>query len=130
MWNLDSSPPRVIEARVLTRLPDSFRRKRRTAWCDANKPGHEIDSFLEGPSFDRQGNLWCVDIPYSRIFRIDRKGEWELVVQYDGWPNGLKFHRDGRALAAGVGVGVGLGVAAGCPITNRGDGVGRAAESL
>ena len=26
------------------------------------------------------------------------KGDWDLVVQYDGWPNGLKIHKDGRAL--------------------------------
>ena len=57
-----------------------------------------VDSFLEGPSFDRKGNLWCVDIPFGRIFRIDPKGEWELVVQYDGWPNGLKIHKDGSDL--------------------------------
>src|SRR5205814_6820138 len=49
----------------------------------------------EGPSFDRDGNLWCVDIPFGRVFRIDPKGEWELVVQYDGWPNGLKIHKGG-----------------------------------
>ena len=55
---------------MLTRLPDSFRRKQRTEWCDANKPGSEIDSFLEGPSFDRAGNLYVTDIPFGRIFRI------------------------------------------------------------
>jgi len=33
--------------------------------------------------------------PFGRIFRIDPKGEWELVVQYDGWPNGLKIHKSG-----------------------------------
>jgi gluconolactonase len=38
-----------------------------------------------------------VDSPFSRIFRISPKKEWNLVVQYDGWPNGLKFHKDGRA---------------------------------
>ena len=95
MWNLEFSPPRIIEARVLTRLPDSFRRKRRTEWCDANKPGHEIDSFLEGPSFDRAGNLYVSDIPYGRIFRISPQLEWTLVAEYDGWPNGSAFHRDG-----------------------------------
>jgi gluconolactonase len=95
MWNLDFSPPQVIQARVLTRLPDSFRRKRRNEWCDANKPGHEIDSFLEGPSFDRAGNLFVTDIPYGRIFRISPALEWTLVAEYDGWPNGMAFHRDG-----------------------------------
>jgi gluconolactonase len=95
MWNLDFSPPRVIEARVLTRLPDSFRRKRRSAWCDANKPGHEIDSFLEGPSFDRAGNLYVTDIPYGRIFRISPSLEWSLAAEYDGWPNGIAIHKDG-----------------------------------
>ena len=95
MWNLPNVPPQVIEARVLTRLPDSFRRKRRTEWCDANKPGHEIDSFLEGPSFDRAGNLYVTDIPYGRIFRISPALEWALVAEYDGWPNGMALHRDG-----------------------------------
>ena len=56
---------------MLTRLPDALRQPRRTEWVDANKPGHVIDSFLEGPVFDRAGNLYVTDIPYGRIFRID-----------------------------------------------------------
>jgi gluconolactonase len=95
MWNLSFTAPPVIEARVLTRLPDAFRKVGRTAWCDANKPGHEIDSFLEGPSFDRAGNLYVTDIPYGRIFRIAPDLQWTLVAQYDGWPNGAALHRDG-----------------------------------
>src|SRR6267142_2814673 len=85
-----------LEVRRFTSLPAKFRRKRRTAWSDPNRQGAAVDCFLEGPSFDRKGNLWCVDIPFGRIFRIDPKGEWELAAQYDGWPNGLKIHRDGR----------------------------------
>jgi gluconolactonase len=88
------------EARSLTSLPPRFRRKQRTAWSDPNRAGVELDSFLEGPSFDRDGNLWCVDIPFGRIFRISAKGDWDLAVQYDGWPNGLKIHKDGRIFIA------------------------------
>jgi gluconolactonase len=95
MWNLSGTAPKAIEARVLTRLPDSFRRMQRTAWSDANRPGHEVDSFLEGPTFDREGNLYVVDIPFGRIFRISPALDWTLVAQYDGWPNGLAMHRDG-----------------------------------
>jgi gluconolactonase len=91
---------RKIEARRFTSLPPKFRKKRRSAWSDANRQGAAVDSFLEGPSFDRKGNLWCVDIAFGRIFRIDAKGEWDLAVQYDGWPNGLKIHRDGRIFIA------------------------------
>lgn len=95
MWNLAFTPPTVIEARVFTRLPDAFRQPRRTDWVDANKPGHVMDSFLEGPAFDRAGNLYVTDIPYGRIFRIGAGGEWSLVAEYDGWPNGLAVHADG-----------------------------------
>ena len=95
MWNLSFTAPQVIEARILTRMPDSFRKKRRTEWSDANKPGHEVDSFLEGPSFDRDGNLFVTDIPFGRIFRISPKLEWTLAAEYEGWPNGMAFHRDG-----------------------------------
>src|SRR5919197_4115805 len=89
-----------IEVRRFSSLPAKFREKRRTAWSDPNRQGAPVDSFLEGPSFDRDGNLWCVDIPFGRIFRIDAKGDWDLAVQYDGWPNGLKIHRDGRIVIA------------------------------
>jgi gluconolactonase len=89
-----------IAAQPFTSLPAKFRKKTRTAWSDPNRQGAAVDSFLEGPSFDRKGNLWCVDIPFGRIFRISPKGEWDLVVQYDGWPNGFKFHKDGSAWIA------------------------------
>lgn len=82
-------------------MPERFRRTGQTpAWARANKPGHSADCFLEGPSFDSSGNLWVVDIPYGRIFRIDTAGDWTEICQYDGWPNGLKFHRDGRIFIA------------------------------
>jgi gluconolactonase len=89
-----------VEVKPFTSMPAKLRKKGRTAWSDPNRGGAEVDSFLEGPSFDRNGNLWCVDIPFGRVFRIDPKGEWDLVVQYDGWPNGLKIHKDGRIFIA------------------------------
>ena len=87
----------LIKAEVFSTMPAKFRNRQRSGWSDPNRQGAEVECFLEGPSFDREGNLWFVDIPFGRIFRIDKKGEWELITQYDGWPNGLKFHKDGRA---------------------------------
>ena len=89
-----------LEARRFAALPQKYRARARTAWSDPNRQGAEVDSFLEGPSFDRDGNLWCVDIPFGRIFRVSAQGDWDLVTQYDGWPNGLKIHRDGRIFIA------------------------------
>lgn len=85
-------PPQVRQAEVHTRLPDRFRRRGvRSAWADANRGGQPTDSFLEGPVFDGQGNLYVTDIPFGRVFRIDPRGEWELVAQWEGEPNGAKF---------------------------------------
>ena len=63
----------------------------------ARIPGGRL---LEGPSFDRQGNLWITDIPSGRIFRIAPDGTPATVAEYDGEPNGLKIARDGRILIA------------------------------
>jgi gluconolactonase len=72
--------PRVIESRVFARIPEA--------------------RLLEGPSFDRAGNLYVVDIPSGRVFRVGPDGRPEKVAEYDGEPNGLKIHRDGRIFIA------------------------------
>ncbi len=93
------APPEEIKTEVFARLPDKFRRKDPdNAWSLVNRRGLVADSFIEGPSFDRDGNLYIVDIPYGRIFRISPAGEFTLVAEYDGEPNGLKIARDGRII--------------------------------
>lgn len=94
-------PPEPVQTRVFTRLPDEFADPaRRSGWSDANKPGQRVASFLEGPVFDRDGTLYVADIPHGRIFRISVDGSWTRIAEYDGWPNGLALHRDGRLFIA------------------------------
>jgi gluconolactonase len=94
-----AAPPEV-NAEVWTRLPEHLKMgDRRSKWLD--KKGHASkDSFLEGPSFDRDGNLYVVDIAHGRIFRIDPARNWTVFTQYDGEPNGIAIHRDGRIFVA------------------------------
>lgn len=93
--------PAEIPTRIFATLPDRYRMSgRRSAWADANRGGACLHSFLEGPSFDRMGNLYVTDIPFGRIFRIAPDGAVSLVAEYDGWPNGLRIHRDGRIFVA------------------------------
>jgi gluconolactonase len=100
MMFLDT-PPILIKTEIFSAMPENFRRKGvATSWADANRPGAPTDSFIEGPSFDASGNLYIVDIPFGRIFRITPDAKWSLAVEYDGWPNGLKIARDGRILVA------------------------------
>jgi len=100
MMYLDT-PPKLIQAETFSAMPDHFRRKgEATSWADANRPGATVDSFVEGPSFDAEGNLYIVDIPFGRIFKITPDAKWSLAVEYEGWPNGLKIGRDGRILVA------------------------------
>lgn len=81
----------VMEFDVWTRLPDALRKPERSDWADANRGGAPVDSFLEGPVFDADGNLYVTDIPWGRIFRVTPDRQWTLVAQYDGEPNGMKF---------------------------------------
>lgn len=95
-----AAPP-AVTASVFARLPDRFRKPAAESEWHRHQPGLlPPHSLLEGPAFDRDGNLYCVDIPWGRVFRVDPKGEFTLVAEYDGEPNGLKFHRDGRIFIA------------------------------
>jgi gluconolactonase len=91
--------PRVIETKIFATLPEELRFQNRTNELSKFVEG-EFDSFLEGPSFDRAGNLYCVDLIFGRIFCVDTKGKFHVVAEYDGAPNGLKIHRDGRLFVA------------------------------
>lgn len=95
------APPRTIETTVFARLPEELKTAdQNSAWVARQPLGTPAGSLLEGPSFDREGNFWCVDIQNGRVFRLSAKGEFHVVAEYDGWPNGLKFHRDGRIFIA------------------------------
>jgi gluconolactonase len=93
--------PVIIDAEVFTELPSALRRTGVPSyWAEKNRRGVAADSFLEGPSVDRNGNLWFVDIPFGRVFRAAPDGQITQVAEYDGQPNGLKLHRDGRIFLA------------------------------
>src|SRR3546814_19241229 len=95
-----AAPPDVT-ARVFATLPKELEGDASTSyWLQQQHKGRQLPAFFEGPSFDRDGNLYCVDVAYGRIFRINPQGEFHLVVQYDGEPTGLKIHRDGRIFVA------------------------------
>ncbi|WP_431284534.1 SMP-30/gluconolactonase/LRE family protein [Humitalea sp. 24SJ18S-53] len=89
-------PPRVIPTEVFATLPDTYRR----TGVGAPRTRSRSGSVLEGPSFDLAGNLYITDIPNGRVFRIAPDGTFALVAEYDGEPNGLKIHQDGRIFIA------------------------------
>jgi gluconolactonase len=92
-----AAPP-LLETTLFARVPDALSRAdRRSPWVDVLRDGAPTASFLEGPSFDREGTLWVTDIPWGRLFKIAPDGALSLAFEYDGEPNGLKFHKDGRA---------------------------------
>ncbi|MBC7782118.1 MAG: SMP-30/gluconolactonase/LRE family protein [Proteobacteria bacterium] len=100
-------PPTALVAEVFATIPDALRRTDQpSTWIDANHPGARLGCFLEGPAFDRDGNLYVVDIPFGRIFRITPDAEVSVAAEYDGWPNGLAIHRDGRIFIADYRFGV------------------------
>jgi gluconolactonase len=97
MFLLNPSTVRPLD--LFSSMPDKFRRTGvRSYWADVNQGGRLADSFLEGPVFDTQGNLYVTDIPFGRMFRINTLGEWDLIAQREGEPNGMKFLNPGQLL--------------------------------
>jgi gluconolactonase len=91
-------PIKIIESEIFATLPPELQSpgKGPRSATRINKTG----TTLEGPSFDRDGNLYFVDISNSRILRMSSDKKFELICEYDGEPNGLKIHKDGRIFVA------------------------------
>lgn len=94
-----AAPPSV-EAKVFATIPERFYKTGPNIWIDVQLGGAEAPAFLEGPTFDCDGNLWLVDIPWGRLFRITPDAQISVEIEYDGNPNGLAFHKDGRLFIA------------------------------
>ncbi|WP_213765519.1 SMP-30/gluconolactonase/LRE family protein [Caballeronia sp. dw_19] len=88
--------PQCIDAETFVALPESLRTGGQHSLWNRARPGHAFTSFLEGPSFDLDGNLWCVDVVNGRIYKVTPDGTITVALEYKGWPNGLKIHPDGR----------------------------------
>ena len=99
---------------IHSELPSPLAAGRRSAWADLNFNGRSMGSFLEGPDFDADGNMYVVDIPFGRIFCLTASGHWRVVTEYDGWPNGLKVLPGGRLVVADHKIGlIGIDIASG-----------------
>jgi len=104
-----AAPP-LLETEVFAALPRELHKPDRLSeWVAARRASNSsprsnamgsFASWLAGPSFDRQGNIYCADIPFGRIFRLSPDHRWEIFAEYDGEPSGLKIHRDGRIFVA------------------------------
>lgn len=94
--------PAEIATEAWSCVPDALRLKKKPSeWSRLrHHDAHRFDCFLEGPSFDREGNLYVTDIPHGRILKVTPSKKWSVVTEYDGAPNGLKIRKDGMIFIA------------------------------
>lgn len=93
--------PDEIEAKPFARYPSELRTgTEASAWNRMQPAGIASTSFLEGPCYDRNGQLWCVDVVNGRILTVTESGRFNVELEYDGWPNGLKVRDNGDILIA------------------------------
>jgi gluconolactonase len=90
--------PQVSKAEIYTEMPAKFRRTGvKSEWSSVNKVGHPpVDSFIEGLTLDQQGNLYLVDVPFGRLFKISPDREWSQLAEWDGEPGGMALHPNGK----------------------------------
>jgi lactonase len=59
------------------------------------------EAFLEGPAFDRQGNLFITSLFDSRVLKITPDKKVSVIFKQDGLlPDGIAIHKDGRLFLA------------------------------
>jgi gluconolactonase len=95
-----AAPP-ILETKLFAELPPDLRLPdRRSEWVAGQPNAGAVHSLLEGPGFTRDGRLYCVDVAHGRIFRVTADGRFTVAAEYDGEPNGLRIHKDGRIFIA------------------------------
>lgn len=60
--------------------------------------------LLEGPAFDRNGNLFLIEVFGGQVLKVDIQQRLSVVVQKNALGSaGLAIHKDGRLFVAGLG---------------------------
>lgn len=93
--------PPEYRAQVIDQVPPCLAQSRTaSAWLVERPQYATLGSFLEGPAFDCSGRLLCVDILNGRVLGHAPERGFEVLLAYEGAPNGLAIHRDGRLFIA------------------------------
>ena len=93
--------PATREATVVATVPAGWQRSdRRCDWAAEVLGTDRVGSFLEGPCVTPDGSLYVSDLAHGRIFRVGPDGTFRTMLDYDGQPNGLALHADGRLFVA------------------------------
>ena len=100
-----AAPPSV-QAQVFATIPAEFGRgAQRSHWGDIQFPGAPTPTFLEGPSFDTEGNLWVTDIATGAETQLTKDGvvDFGYATNNAGWVHNdqpvLTWSPDGQAIA-------------------------------
>ena len=59
----------------------------------------EVPTLTEGPTVDRDGNLYFTELRFRRIFKVDTKGELSVFRENSHGANGLLIDLQGRLIA-------------------------------
>jgi gluconolactonase len=88
-------------ATVTATVPAGWQRAdQHSDWAVAVLGIDRVGSFLEGPCAAPDGGLYLSDLAHGRIFHVGPDGTFTTVLDYDGQPNGLALHADGRLFIA------------------------------
>jgi len=91
-----SPPPVDIQARIWVDLPSQLGWTLRSNTLVEKFIGKPAHSFIEGPAFDAEGNLYCVNFAFGEVVKITPEGAASILCRYDGAPNGLQIGPDGK----------------------------------
>src|SRR6476660_9452806 len=59
----------------------------------------EVQTLTEGPTVDREGNLYFTELRFRRIFKVDTKGELTVFRENSHGANGLVIDLENRLIA-------------------------------
>jgi gluconolactonase len=94
---------------MIGRIPGTVRALAGTSWlclvmssaatAQVVERAAEVPTLTEGPTVDRDGNLYFTELRFRRIFKVDQKGELSVFRENSHGANGLLVDPQNRLIA-------------------------------